>query len=209
MKIKINIAEGCGCGTCDACSAPEENEARMHRTTLAHLMADVKVLMELIQDGDDLPEWLETKITKAGDYMSSAARYIAGNVAREQGQLEEQNFSDGLVYHLENDIPVNENIFRPGSDEYFKLFKEVRTLNQKGMYELTEAEGFFINETPDLGEWGWCEEEQQMVPLDFPLYEKYWWRKEIQGLCSFQVWSSKKDYIRRQQRWFKRQLEQP
>jgi hypothetical protein len=39
------------------------------------------------------------------------------------------------------------------------------------MYELTEAEEFFINETPDLGEWGWCEEEQQMVPLDFPLYE--------------------------------------
>jgi len=171
MKIKINIAEGCGCGTCDACGAPEENEARMHRTTLAHLMADVKVLMELIQDGDDLPEWLETKITKAGDYMSSAARYIAGNVAREQGQLEEQNFSDGLIYHLENDIPVNENIFRPGSDEYFKLFKEVRTLNEKGMYELTEEEEFFINETPDLGEWGWCEEEQQMVPLDFPLYE--------------------------------------
>ena len=59
----------------------------MHRTTLAHLKADVKVLLDFIEDGDDLPEWLETKITKAGDYMSSAARYIAGNVAREQGQL--------------------------------------------------------------------------------------------------------------------------
>ena len=52
-------------------------------------MADVKVLLDLVEDGDDLPEWLETKITKAGDYMSSAARYIAGNIAREQGQLEE------------------------------------------------------------------------------------------------------------------------
>ena len=43
----------------------------------------------MIDDEDDLPEWLETKITKAGDYMSSAAKYIAGDVAREQGQLEE------------------------------------------------------------------------------------------------------------------------
>ena len=79
MKIKIKINEGYGC----------EQEAKMHRTTLAHLMADVKVLLKLIEDGDDLPEWLESKITKAGDYMSSAARYIAGSEAREQGQLEE------------------------------------------------------------------------------------------------------------------------
>ena len=70
-------------------NAHNGEEARMHRTTLAHLIADVKVLLDLVQDGDDLPEWLETKITKAGDYMSSAARYIAGNVARDQGQLEE------------------------------------------------------------------------------------------------------------------------
>lgn len=115
-KIKIKITEG-GCSTCsDPCAAaaplPKDprghmhtgdcekpvkyknvhnsEEARMHRTTLAHLMADVKVLLDMVQDGDDLPEWLETKITKAGDYMSSAARYIAGNKARDMGQLEEQ-----------------------------------------------------------------------------------------------------------------------
>ena len=109
--IKIKITEG-ECDPCQAaaplpkdpmghmhtsdCEKPSGyknahngEEARMHRTTLAHLLADVKVLLDLVQDGDDLPEWLETKITKAGDYMSSAARYIAGNIARDQGQLEE------------------------------------------------------------------------------------------------------------------------
>ena len=113
-KININITEG-GCSSCgqpDPCTAtapmPKEptsyknvhnsEEARMHRTTLAHLAADVKVLLDLIEDGDDLPEWLETKITKAGDYMSSAARYIAGNIARDQGQLEE-GFCDVDTYH--------------------------------------------------------------------------------------------------------------
>ena len=77
-------------------NAHNGEEARMHRTTLAHLMADVKVLLDLVQDSDDLPEWLETKITKAGDYMSSAARYIAGNKARDMGQLEEQVDLDKL-----------------------------------------------------------------------------------------------------------------
>lgn len=94
-KIRINITESCTpCGDPaphpSAKSMPNAHngeEARMHRTTLAHLMADVQVLLDLVQDGDDLPEWLEAKITKAGDYMSSAARYIAGNVAREHGQL--------------------------------------------------------------------------------------------------------------------------
>ena len=91
------VDEGCGCDSespkaamsHSMPSAHNQEEARMHRTTLAHLMADTKVLLDMIQDGDDLPEWLETKITKAGDYMSSAARYIAGNIARDHGQLEE------------------------------------------------------------------------------------------------------------------------
>ncbi len=112
-KIKIKILEGSRCDPCDAAAPMPQpprasmyasdcggsstyknvhngEEARMHRTTLAHLMADVKVLLDLVKDEDDLPEWLETKIPKAGDYMSSAARYIAGNTAREQGPLEEE-----------------------------------------------------------------------------------------------------------------------
>ena len=99
-KIKINISEGMGCGTCETEKTHGEQEARMHRTTLAHLMADVKVLLDLIDDGDDLPEWLETKITKAGDYMSSAARYIAGDEARDHGQLEEGFCEVNSHHHL-------------------------------------------------------------------------------------------------------------
>ena len=198
MNIKIRITEGHGCGG-------EGPEARMHRTTLAHLMADVKVLLRLIQDEDDLPEWLETKITKAGDYMSSAARYIAGGEARDMGQLEEadvdmddeelaaqasafakadpnrmavilsgedlptEEISEGLIYHLDNNILITENVYRHGSDSYFNLIKEVRILTQLGIYNATKQELDFLNENPDLGEWGIYEGEK--VPLDFPLYE--------------------------------------
>lgn len=64
-------------------------EARMHRTNLAHIVSDASQLLDMIEDDDDLPEWLETKITKAADYLNSASRYISGNIAREENLLED------------------------------------------------------------------------------------------------------------------------
>ena len=74
--------------------------------------------------------------------------------------------SEGLKFHLENKIRVNENIFRPGSDKYFELFAEVRELSKNGLYKLDENEKYWINET-DIGKFALY--EGQKVPLDFPL----------------------------------------
>ena len=38
--------------------------------------------------------------------------------------------SEELQYHLENDIPVSENVFRPGSQKYFNLINEARELKK-------------------------------------------------------------------------------
>ena len=74
--------------------------------------------------------------------------------------------SEGLKFHLNNKIRINENIFRPGSDKYFELFAEVRKLSKNGLYKLDENEKYWINET-DIGEFALY--EGQKVPLDFPL----------------------------------------
>ena len=74
--------------------------------------------------------------------------------------------SEGLKFHLNNKIRLNENIFRPGSDKYFELFAEVRQLSKNGLYKLDENEKYWINET-DIGEFALY--EGQKVPLDFPL----------------------------------------
>jgi hypothetical protein len=74
--------------------------------------------------------------------------------------------SEGLKFHLENKIRINENIFRPGSDKYFELFAEVRKLSKNGFYKLDENEKYWINET-DIGEFGLYEGKK--VPLDFPM----------------------------------------
>ena len=80
------------------------------------------------------------------------------------------DISEAVKYHLENKLPVSQNIFRPGSDQFFALFKEVRKLHNEGKYELHESEEYYILETSDLGEWGVYEGNK--VPLDYPfLYE--------------------------------------
>ena len=62
-------------------------EGRMHQTQLAHLISDATMLLDMFDDSTNLPEWLEVKITKASDYITSAARYLAGEHSRDQGRL--------------------------------------------------------------------------------------------------------------------------
>lgn len=236
-------AENCGCGEGPK-DYDEGPEAAMHRTALATIRREAEELLALIDDSDDLPEWLETKITKAKSYLSGAKDYLAGEMEREQGALQEkavskaqqrfmgavkncketgdcpspeiqkaadsmtgkevddfagtkhkglpnkvkkeelrkrvreaiirklseENLSEAVKYHLENKLPVSQNIFRPGSEQFFALFKEVRKLYNEGSYTLQESEKFYILETSDLGEWGVYEGNK--VPLDYPfLYE--------------------------------------
>ncbi|MDB4337418.1 hypothetical protein OAA09_00210 [bacterium] len=78
-----------------------------------------------------------------------------------------QLLTEGLIYHLRHQIPVDENIFRPGSKSFFKLFREVRSLYQKGLYVLAESEEFFIKDS-DIGTFGMY--MGNIVPLDFPMF---------------------------------------
>ena len=78
--------------------------------------------------------------------------------------------SEGLRYHINHKVGVDRNIFRPGSDSFFRLFREVRSLHQLGLYSLNESEVELIVDM-NIGEFGVYEGE--IVPLDFPmLYEE-------------------------------------
>ena len=74
--------------------------------------------------------------------------------------------SEGLQYHVDNNIPLTENIYRPSSVKYFELFKEAKELLKAGKIELNEEEAKMLNNT-DLGEFGIYEGIK--VPLDFPM----------------------------------------
>ena len=83
--------------------------------------------------------------------------------------LHEACMSDELLFHVRHEKGVDSNVFRPGSDKFFKLFREARQLSSIGVYTLTESESELIEDT-DIGEFGVYEGE--IVPLDYPmLYE--------------------------------------
>ena len=77
--------------------------------------------------------------------------------------------SKSVHYHVENNIPFAENIYRLHSEEFYKLFREARELYNEGL--LTELSSWDKNllET-NIGEFDDFEGEQ--VPLDMPIQEE-------------------------------------
>ena len=59
----------------------------------------------------------------------------------------------GILYHLENKIPLHESVFRMGSDQYFDMWTEARKLYNKGLLkDLNHFDEEILRDTL-LGEW--------------------------------------------------------
>lgn len=74
--------------------------------------------------------------------------------------------SENLQYHIDNNKPIVENVFRPGSNKYFDLIKEARELYDTNQIELSDLDTE-LYESTDIGRF--AEYEGQMVPLDLPM----------------------------------------
>ena len=77
--------------------------------------------------------------------------------------------SEDLKYHLENEIPLNENIFRIYSDKYFRLINEVRNLYYDGKINLNDEDRWIVES--NLGKKVLLESGDE-VWLDAPMYEE-------------------------------------
>jgi len=90
----------------------------------------------------------------------------------------EPKMSKGLEYHLNNDIPLTENIYRPHSDSFFNLINEVRELYYNGELSLNEEEVELIE--TDLGKKVKLSNGKE-VYLDIPLSEEFINEAEYNG----------------------------
>jgi len=77
--------------------------------------------------------------------------------------------SEGLKYHIDNKIPLSENIYRIGSKEYMKLYSEARSLYSRNKLDVSEDDKYFLTET-HVGDFGMFEGKR--VPLDIPMLEE-------------------------------------
>lgn len=61
--------------------------------------------------------------------------------------------SEGMFYHIENNLPLNESIYRPQSMMFLKLFVEARNLYDSKRLVLCEADKYYFDST-DIGVFG-------------------------------------------------------
>ena len=74
--------------------------------------------------------------------------------------------SEGLKYHIDNDRPLTDHLYRAGSESYFNLIAEARSLYSRGIIDVVGDDLEILTET-DLGHFGMFEGKK--VPLDFPI----------------------------------------
>jgi len=172
--------------------APHDDEGRMAKSDLYKIAKYAMELSEALHDEDELEGWVQAKITKAADYLSAVKHYLEYEFMNPQEQMtgeivpvmeaskkkvdelfkKSQNIKskvaqrvEALEYHLNNKVPITENVFRVGSEAYINLISDAKALWRERRYTPTEQEKL-IFETR-IGEWG--EYNGRKVPLDCPM----------------------------------------
>lgn len=62
-------------------SVPSDaHEGRMIRGTLQNLESDAHAMRQMLNDDDDLPQWVHAKVETSADRVSSAQRYLRAKI---------------------------------------------------------------------------------------------------------------------------------
>jgi hypothetical protein len=99
--------------------------------------------------------------------------------------------SEGLKYHIDNKVPIMENVYRYSSKKFLELFEECRRLHFENKAEFCE-EDIELLENTDIGKYGIY--EGQEVPLDMPMLEAEYQGKDVE-LGKPKRGGSKKFYV--------------
>lgn len=73
-----------------------------------------------------------------------------------------------LKFHRDNQIPLAHNIFRPHSENYYKLFEYARQMKESALAPLNEFDEYLLS--TDIGKFGMYEGKE--VPLDHPFIDE-------------------------------------
>lgn len=81
---------------------------KMARTDLVTIAKDAQELVNMFADDAELPDWVESKLTKAADYLNSVKRYIGGEIVRQQGGLMENTNAAKLARKKQDIETINQ-----------------------------------------------------------------------------------------------------
>jgi len=97
----------CGCGSAKG-GCQDSHEGSMAKHDAMECAEDAAAIADMIQDADDLPEWLEAKITLAADYMNRVRDYITHHMNRNyshSGHMQPQFVPTGFKDQLKQMMP--------------------------------------------------------------------------------------------------------
>ena len=80
-----------------------DNEGAMAKTQLKGILTDAEHMIKMFSDDQNLPEWVQNKITKAADYLNSAHRYMMNeeSVQEDKTYYRSTNHEDAAHAHTE------------------------------------------------------------------------------------------------------------
>jgi hypothetical protein len=82
-------------------------------------------------------------------------------------RLAEHTLERAVDYHINNSLPVYENVFRAGTPMHFKLLERVKSLYESDQYTPINEDEEAILHT-EIGSWDIYEDVA--VPLDYPMF---------------------------------------
>ena len=105
---------------------------------------------------------------------------------------EKKTLSENANYHIKNNIPLSENVFRYGSKAYGEVWGEFRNLWENDEITLTNSVDVWLMENTELGRRELY--KGTIVPLDMPMLETEYKGKEVK-LNKPKRGGSKKFYV--------------
>jgi hypothetical protein len=141
--------------------------ADMHKVSVEEIEKElskgIEVEMEHTDDEAIAHEIAMEHVYEDPEYYTKLSK---AKLEENKALLKDPKVSKHLKYHIREGVGVDKNVFRPDSDSFYRLFREVRKLHSEGRYTLNENEKHYILET-DIGNFGVFEGER--VPLDHPM----------------------------------------
>lgn len=149
-EVLSTFLEG-GCGEPAPVDYDHGPESSMHRGSLHTIRGEVEQLLSMIGEQDDLPEWLEAKITKARAYLSAAKDYLSAEQAQAVGALEEAlseklNPKDGAGSYVEDFYDSDAPQFKGKSKEKKRQMAIAAYLQDKEEAGLNEGTDYRVGD---------------------------------------------------------------
>ncbi len=79
-------------------------EGDMAKSQLRSILANAKRMHDMLEENTNLPEWVQSKITLAEDYILTAANYMEGEMNEEVEQIDEVDVKSKPVLHKGKEI---------------------------------------------------------------------------------------------------------